>query len=186
MTGDDFHPGCPEPGCPCHVRGEVCPDFMGLDGAQFCPRCGWAEHLHAGRCYSLRLPYDRPPKALTGNSRAHWRQRSADTRMVREDVLILARAANIPATAHMTVELVWAPGDRIRRDADNLWPLLKACCDSLARGPRRDWVGLELVPDDTPQHMTKMAPRIDPPPAPKGMWLHVTPHMEWPQVKEAS
>lgn len=123
----------------------------------------------------LTLPYDRPPKSLVGNSRAHWRQRSADTRNVRGTVLTLAQAAGLhrvgPAR-HVTVELVWAPGDNRRRDADNLWPLLKVGCDALARG-RRDWVGLDLVPDDTPEHMTKRAPRIEPPPA-RGMWLDVT------------
>lgn len=123
---------------------------------------------------TLVLPYQRPPKSLVGNSRHHWRQRSADTQQVRADVMQLAKAAHlhqIDGIRHVTAELVWAPGDRRRRDADNLWPLLKVCCDALARGPRRDWVGLELVPDDTPEHMTKMAPRIDPPPAKPGMRL---------------
>lgn len=43
-----FSPGCPNPACICHVRGPVCPHFEGVDGARFCPRCGWArrEHLH--------------------------------------------------------------------------------------------------------------------------------------------
>lgn len=127
---------------------------------------------------SLALPYERPPKSLVGNSRHHWRQRSADTLLVRTDVMRLAQAAGLhrygpSVVEHVTVELVWAPGDKRRRDADNLWPLLKACCDALARGPRRDWVGLALVPDDTPEHMTKLAPRIDPPPAAKGMSLRL-------------
>lgn len=125
--------------------------------------------------FQLELPYPRPPKALVGNSRAHWRQRSADTAQVRTTVLLLAKQAGIPVSTHLTVELVWAPGDRRRRDADNLWPMLKVCCDALARGPRRDWIGLELVPDDTPEHMTKLTPRIEAPPA-RGMWLTVTAH----------
>lgn len=135
--------------------------------------------ITAVRC-RLNLPYERPPAALVGNTRVHWRRRSADTQQVRGDVLRLATAAGLhrlppDRIGHVTVELVWAPGDRRRRDADNLWPLLKACCDALARGPRRDWIGLELVPDDTPEHMTKLAPRIEPPPA-KGMWLDITLH----------
>lgn len=125
----------------------------------------------------LDLPYERPPKGLTGNVRGNsWRQKAADTRLVRADVTQVAKQAKLDRLgplAHVTVELVWAPGDRRRRDSDNLWPLLKVCCDALARGPRRDWVGLELVPDDTPDHMTKLAPRIEPPPA-KGMWLRLT------------
>lgn len=121
----------------------------------------------------LHLPYQRPPAALAGNSRAHWRGRDRDTKQVRADVTRLAAAAGLHQTGpwtHIAVTLTWAPGDRRRRDADNLWPLLKACCDALARGPRRDWVGLELVPDDTPQWMTKHAPVIAPPPA-RGLWL---------------
>lgn len=126
--------------------------------------------------YRLTLPYDRPPAALTANTRAHWRRRSADTQQVRADVVRLAQAAGmhrllIPIV-HVEAGLVWAPGDRRRRDADNLYPLAKACFDALARGPRGDWVGLDLVPDDTPDLFTKRAPRIEPPPA-KGMWLDV-------------
>jgi crossover junction endodeoxyribonuclease RusA len=124
----------------------------------------------------LTLPYDRPPAALVGNTRVHWRRRSADTKQVRADVMRLAQAAKLhhlkAAIEHIDVTLTWAPGDRRRRDSDNLWPLLKSCCDALARG-RRDWVGLELVPDDTPAYMTKHAPVIVPPPA-RGMWLDLS------------
>lgn len=129
-----------------------------------------------GAYVTLKLPYSAPPKALWGNTRSHWRQRSADTSQVRNDVMQMAKAAHlhqIDGIRHVTVELVWAPGDRRRRDADNLWPLLKVAADAIARGPRRDWVGLELVPDDTPEYMTKLAPRIAPPPAASGMFLHI-------------
>ena len=124
----------------------------------------------------LVLPYHRPPKALWANTRAHWRQRSTDTRQVRADVLRLAQAVGLhrlPPVAHVTVCLTWAPGDNRRRDEDNLAPLQKVACDAIARGPRRDWTGLDLVPDDTPAHMTKCAPVIAPPPA-KGMWLDLS------------
>lgn len=128
--------------------------------------------------FRLDLPYETPPKALWGNTRSHWRGRSADTRRVRNDVLTLATAAGLhqldAPVAHVTVSLTWAPGDRRRRDEDNLWPLFKACCDALARGPRRDWIGLEVVPDDTRQYMAKEKPQILPPPTPKGMWLDIT------------
>jgi len=121
----------------------------------------------------LFLPFERPPAALVGNTRVHWRRRSADTRTVRETVALLAgKLRHEKQIGHITVALTWAPGDRRRRDADNLWPLLKACCDALARG-RRDWAGLDLVPDDTPRWMDKRAPVIAPPPA-KGMWLDLS------------
>ena len=126
--------------------------------------------------YRLTLPYDRPPAALTANTRAHWRARSRDTRQVRSDVVRLAQQAGMHRldlpVEHVEAGLVWAPGDHRRRDEDNLYPLAKACFDAIARGPRAGWVGLDLVPDDTPEWFTKRMPRIEPPPA-KGMWLDV-------------
>lgn len=129
--------------------------------------------------YQLQLPYGRPPKSLWGNSRdSHWGGRSTDARQVRADVMFLARQARIPKANLLTVRLTWAPGDRRRRDEDNLWPFLKTCCDALAKGPRKDWVGLELVPDDTPQYMVKQAPVIlNPDQTPvTGMWLDIWAH----------
>jgi crossover junction endodeoxyribonuclease RusA len=129
----------------------------------------------AWRDVTLVLPYARPPKALWGNTRAHWRRRSADTEQVRTDVVKLAQAAGLHRVGpvrHVTAQLVWAPGDRRRRDEDNLWALFKVVCDAIARGPRKSWIGLDVVPDDTPAYFTKLAPRIEPPPA-KGMWLHL-------------
>ena len=129
--------------------------------------------------FQLDLPYPRPPAALWANQASgkggHWGGRSAASKMVRSDVMMLGRRAQIPQSSHLHVVLSWAPGDRRRRDSDNMWPMLKACCDGLAKGKRKDWVGLELVPDDTPQYMTKHAPVIVPPErcAAKGMWLDV-------------
>jgi hypothetical protein len=74
---------------------------------------------------------------------------------------------------------VWAPGRRLRADAGNLYPLSKAAIDGLtpARIVRRKsniahHVGLGLVPDDTPQWVTELTPRIEPPPA-RGLWFDV-------------
>lgn len=124
----------------------------------------------------LRLPYVRPPAALWGNSRSHWRRRSVDTRQVRGTVLALAQSQRLHRldreVEHVTVGLTWAPGDKRRRDADNLWPLLKVVSDAIARG-RKDWVGLDLVADDTPRWMDKRAPVLAPPPA-VGMWLDLS------------
>lgn len=124
--------------------------------------------------HRLPLPFERPPKALSANSRVHYHARSTATRMVRQTVVVLAKAQGLHLiqAEHITARLSWAPGDRRRRDADNLFPLLKACCDALARGPRRDWIGLEIVPDDTPRYFTKLTPRIIPPPT-RGMWLEL-------------
>lgn len=125
--------------------------------------------------YRIDLPYQRPPAGLTGNTRVHWRDKAAHTAMVRRDVATLARAAGIPRADRLKVELFWSPGDRRRRDEDNLAPLLKVVCDALSRG-RKDWTGLELVPDDTHRFMDKPMPRIlTPEESPvRGMWLTVT------------
>lgn len=126
--------------------------------------------------YRLVLPYRWPPAALTGNYRGHWSGRHRASQRLRAEIVWLAHLAHMPRSGarHVTVGLVWAPCGQRRgpRDADNLWPLLKAACDGLARGPHKNWTGLDLVPDDTPEHMTKLDPQIMPPPD-RGLWLDV-------------
>lgn len=109
---------------------------------------------------------------MTANQRLHWSQRSRLTGEVRATVAWLAKVAKIPPGRHLTVELVWAPGDRRKRDSPNLAPTVKAAVDALARH-RRDYIGLDLVPDDTDEFVTQLPPRIVGPPHPKGMWLNV-------------
>lgn len=121
--------------------------------------------------YRLVLPWQRPP--LTANQRLHWAVRSRLTREIREIVAWLGKAACIPPCGHLTVQLVWAPGDRRRRDGDNCAPTVKAAVDALARGPRKDLVGLDLVPDDTPKYVTVLPTLIKPPAYEPGMWLTV-------------
>lgn len=112
-----------------------------------------------------------PP--LTANQRLHHMAAAKRVRLVREGVMLAARAAKIPKAEHLIVQLHYAPGDNRRRDDDNLWPTMKAACDALARGKRRDWVGLELVPDDTPRYMTKLSPQIHPGKGPRRLWISV-------------
>src|SRR3546814_3673562 len=71
---------------------------------------------------------------------------------------MLARTARIPQMQRMQVELVQYVTDNRVRDADNAWPLLKACADALAsnRG-----ASAHLVPDDTDAYCRKIAPRIE-------------------------
>lgn len=109
---------------------------------------------------------------LRGNSRPpHWAVRHRAVKQVIHDVATLARAAKIPAGHHLTVQLIWAPGNRRTADVDNLVPLQKVMCDALARG-RKDLPGLHLVPDDRPEFMTKRMPDILLPPV-EGLWLLV-------------
>lgn len=110
--------------------------------------------------------------ALAGNARVHYAQRHKATKEVITAVVAAATRAGLRPCTHMEVVLVWAPGHNRATDEDNRWPLLKACCDALARGPRKDLPGLHLVPDDDSRHMRKSV-RIDPPPAPPGLWLEI-------------
>jgi crossover junction endodeoxyribonuclease RusA len=135
--------------------------------------------------YEVDIPLMRPPlsrwtgpkaglsEPLNANTTYHRYERSARVRAVREAVLLRAKQARIPKARHLTVQLHYAPGDNRRRDSDNLYPTFKAACDALARGPRRDWVGLELVPDDTPEYMTKLAPLIHPGKGDRRLWLTI-------------
>lgn len=133
-------------------------------------RGGWPRiNPKTGKVVRHRRVWD----ALKGNARnAHYAQRSKATREVIDAVVAAATRAGLKPCRHLTVCLVWAPGDNRRADDDNLWTLLKVCCDALARG-RSDLPGLRLVPDDTRQYMNKLAPRIERPPTSPGLWLEI-------------
>jgi crossover junction endodeoxyribonuclease RusA len=107
------------------------------------------------RVIHLPLPFDRPP--LNANQRLHWRRKADITRTLRDAAHIAVKQLKLAPCEHISVTLHFAPGDRRRRDADNLVPTLKALCDGL--------VDAGLVADDTPHYMAKAMPVIDPPPA---------------------
>ena len=95
------------------------------------------------------LDWTVPP--LTENQRwSHW---AAKNRVV-QDVRLTGRLtmARLGRQKHVTVTLTWVVRDHRRRDADNLVPTLKALCDGL--------VDASIVPDDTPEFMTKIMPVI--------------------------
>jgi hypothetical protein len=111
--------------------------------------------------------------ALHANARpAHWAQRHKAVREVIQAVSWAARCAGMRECEHLTVQLVWAPGDRRRADRGNLAIIQKSCVDALARG-RSDIPGLRLVPDDTDRWVEELMPRIDRPPVRAGLWLEV-------------
>jgi crossover junction endodeoxyribonuclease RusA len=138
------------------------------------PALGELEH------HRIELPYPEYPRypALSLNLRGNRWATNKDTQAVRADVARLARY--IEPGKHLIVHLAWRPPKPgISRDEDNMVPLLKACCDGLARGPRRPTVrnpgvaiGLDLVPNDSRAYMTKLMPVILPD-GPQGMWLTV-------------
>lgn len=112
------------------------------------------------------IPLSFPAPPLTANQRLHWRRRADLTKTVRHEVAM--RAARLgPMAPPITVTLHYRPRDRRRRDADNLVPTLKACCDGL--------VDARVVPDDTPDLMVKVMPVIHPPEGPARCWLEVQP-----------
>lgn len=100
------------------------------------------------------LPWTTPPISL--NDWEHYRVRARKVKEVRAAARILAMAAHLPRDLpHVSVQLVYQPRDRRRRDEDNLVGTLKAICDGL--------IDYGITPDDTPEYMTKLMPRIDPP-----------------------
>lgn len=104
------------------------------------------------RSWTLVLPWTKPP--LTLNGRMHWAVKANATKATRSAAFVMARAARIPPLARCEVLLTYCPRDKRRRDADNLVATLKACCDGL--------VDAHVVPDDTPDLMRKLMPRIGP------------------------
>lgn len=113
------------------------PPLPGLDAVEY------------GR-WTLMLPYETPP--LTANQRMHHMARHRHVKALRGTTTMLARAARIPELDACRVTLTWFVQTRHRRDADNVVPTLKAACDGL--------VDAGVVPDDTPDLMSKLMPVI--------------------------
>ena len=86
------------------------------------------------------------------NARPHWAVRSKSTDRNRQWAMNAATAALIPPLEHCIVEMVWTVPDRKRRDEENPMYDFKAICDGL--------VDAGVVPDDIPQWMTKLMPKI--------------------------
>lgn len=100
--------------------------------------------------WRIRFEYEKPP--LTANQRLHWARKAALTRDVRAAAGMLARQAKIPTLDRCEVWLTWYVTDRRRRDADNVFPTMKAMCDGL--------VDAGVVEDDEPRFMVKHHPAI--------------------------
>lgn len=105
------------------------------------------------REWTIRLPWTRPPLSL--NDRAHWTAKARATSAVRRTTADLLRVARIPALPACTIELHYAPRDARRRDIENFVATLKACADAL--------MDAEIVPDDTPQYVSKPMPVLHEP-----------------------
>ena len=144
-----------------------------------------AKELGRPQTFVLEPLWERPPLRSNG-TQPHYRVRADTVREIRELVAARARQQGmhrLSGVAHLTFQLHYAPGVNRRIDPPNFYPTLKACVDALSNPRRRidprkgsrAWVGLTIVPDDTPQWVTLRDTVIVPPPEPgPRCWLVVT------------
>lgn len=114
----------------------------------------------------ILLPWTTPP--VHANQRHHWSEAWLARRDARNTTTWLIHSHRIPPQPHITVGLQWAPPTNRRRDGgENLAPLLKACIDGI--------VNARVVPDDTPDYVTRLMPELLPVDKENpGMWLTIT------------
>jgi crossover junction endodeoxyribonuclease RusA len=127
---------------------------------------------HGEKPYTC-LPPLGPP--LTSNMRLDRHTEAGRVRDIRIAVATAASVLRIPKGSHLTAQLHYRPVDgRSTVDEDNLGPTFKAACDAIAKGRGKRHIGLELVPDDSPEWFTKLHPVIHPPvPGKPRLWLVV-------------
>lgn len=99
------------------------------------------------------LPYAKTPYGLNANDRPkHWSTKAKATAKVRAEVMLLTRAAKVPALDRIRVDVLRIVATNRTRDEDNLAPLLKAIYDGI--GSNRG-VSARIVEDDAPEYMEK-------------------------------
>lgn len=111
-----------------------------------------------------RLFFPQPGRLLNMNHRTHWRTRWSVTKQWRTAAAQVALLLGPPAKrAHgfSFVRLIIPVPDRRRRDPGNLTPLTKACVDGL--------VDAGIWPDDTPEFVETLEPRLVHVPRTKGI-----------------
>ena len=114
----------------------------------------------------MPLSFSKPP--LSANQRfGHWAQKAKIVREVRQEVNVRARGMKLGPFERISVQLVYRPRDKRRRDRGNIMPTHKAALDGL--------VDAGVVPDDNPEFVEEMMPRIDAPVKgePGCMWLEI-------------
>lgn len=100
--------------------------------------------------WTLTPGWSKPP--LNMNDRLHRMAEYTQQQAIRKAGKLLAKSARIPACSHIEVAMIWTVPDRKRRDDENPVATLKPFCDGL--------VDAGIVPDDTPEYMTKLMPTI--------------------------
>lgn len=118
-------------------------------------------------------------RPLSTNDHWHWRLRAEHVAEIRRAVGFAAKAAGIPPCEHITVGLLYTPGDYRRRDPSNLMASQKPAVDGL--------VDAGVVPDDTPAYVTEQMPVIQPGRRARQLVLVVQAGRpaDWPAVVEA-
>lgn len=111
----------------------------------------------------IDLPWSSPP--LSANQRMHWAPKARTVQEVRRTTWALARNTKPPRADRLVITLHYRPKDRRRRDAHNLYPMVKACVDGL--------VDAGVVPDDDTEHVSTPEPVIHPPNGQPAIWLEI-------------
>lgn len=96
----------------------------------------------------MKYPWEKLP--LSMNDRDHYAPKAKKTAAVRKAAAVAF--AGIPPQEWVRVEMIWWVNTRHRRDDENCVATLKPWCDGL--------VDAGLVPDDTPEWMEKVMPKI--------------------------
>lgn len=99
----------------------------------------------------ILLPFTRP---LSLNHRLHWAVKAKKTAEVRAMAREAIIEAGVPPMTHLRTWIEYEPRDSRRRDPINLIPTLKACEDAL--------VDCDVVPDDNPEFVESVMPKILP------------------------
>lgn len=102
--------------------------------------------------WTLETSWKRPPLSL--NDRGRWQTFTARKKAIRDEIITLVRQANIPRQAHISARMIWTVPTRHDRDEDNTMATMKVVWDALI-DPRPKRPGAGIVPEDTPQYMTK-------------------------------
>ncbi len=97
------------------------------------------------RTWTIPLGWSRPP--LSDNDRLHHMALHRLKARIRRSVAWRIGAARVPELDRCAVWLVYVPRDSRRRDTDNLNLPRKVAADAV--------VDAGVVPDDTPQYMSK-------------------------------
>lgn len=109
------------------------------------------------REWVIELPWATPPVKPNGGYGNRY-SHAEKVRGARQAMGLLARQAGLPPLGRCEVLLTWHVGDRIARDVDNLAWTLKPLCDALSSAKKP--TDHRIVPDDTPEFMSKKMPEI--------------------------